>query len=230
MRKNGSRFISLKQYRATDLFLFAVILVAFDLIDYYATVWLAESGAVYLFAITVPMVLMVMMRWGWPAIFYAVGDAVLQTVLMNPGVWQSYLSFILGYSAILLLLIPLHFAGKQKIAGKWYFTALSVLAGWLISNLVCTTVQCICGLGHFGNLFLVNIFINVNGLLSLVLGIIILLVVRRFDGLFEDQIHYLKRQERERKEMMEGDSFGDTPLELNEDTLSILKKRDEDIE
>lgn len=231
MRKNGSRLISLKQYRATDLFLFAVILIAFDLIDYYATVWLAESGSVYYFALTVPIVLMVMMRWGWPAVFYAVGDAVLQTVLNNPASWQSYLSYGLGYAAILLLLIPLHYAGKQKIAGKWYFSALFVLAAWVLSNLVCSTVQCIAVPGAtFGAAILNNISFGINGLLSLVLSIALILILRRLDGMFEDQIHYLKRMDEERKAKQQGDDFGDTPVEISEDTLSILKKRDEDLE
>ena len=53
MRKNGSRLISLKQYKMTDLFVFAVILVAFDLIAHFAP--LAMKGAAdYIFLLTVP--------------------------------------------------------------------------------------------------------------------------------------------------------------------------------
>ena len=36
MRKNGSRMISIRQYRLTDLFLFAVILVVFELVVHFA--------------------------------------------------------------------------------------------------------------------------------------------------------------------------------------------------
>lgn len=229
MRKNGSRLISLKQYRATDLFLFAAILVIFDLFVHFATVWLADAATMYMFALTVPMVLLIMMRWGWQAIFFAVGDAILLSVLNNPAVWQSYLSYSLGNAAILLLLIPMHFIGKQKIAGKWYLTALFVVLGWIISNLVCSIVQWICGVG-FVAAILSNISFGVNGLLALVLGVVILMILRKLDGMFEDQIHYLKRLDNERKERMSIDEFGETPIEIDEDTLSILKKRDEELE
>lgn len=229
MRKNGSRLISVGRYRATDLFMFAAILVVFDLLVHFATVWLADAAAIYLFALTVPIVLLIMMRWGWPAIFFAIGDAVLATALNNPTVWQSYLSYSLGNAAILLLLVPMRFIGKEKIAGKWYLTALFVVLGWIISNLVCSLVQCIFGIGFFAAL-LANISFGINGLLSLAIGIVLLLIMRRLDGMFEDQIHYLKRVDAERRELMQADEFGGSPIEIDEDTLSILRKRDEELE
>lgn len=229
MRKNGSRLISLKQYRATDLFLFAVILVIFDLLVHFATRWLADAASIYMFALTVPVVLLIMMRWGWQAIFFAVGDAVLLTVLNNPTVWQSYLSYGLGNAAILLLLIPLHYIGKQKIAGKWFLTALFVVLGWILSNLVCSLVQCACG-ENFAMALLGNISFGANGLLALAIGLVLLLILRRLDGMFEDQIHYLKRLDEERRSMMLADEFGEKPVEIDEDTLSILKKRDDELE
>lgn len=229
MRKNGSRLISLKQYRATDLFLFAVILVIFDLLVHFATKWLADAAAMYMFALTIPIVLLIMMRWGWSAIFFAVGDAILLTVLNNPTVWQSYITYSVGNAAILLLLIPMHFINKQKIAGKWYLTALFVVLGWIISNLVCSVAQCIFGVG-FVRAILANISFGINGLLSLAIGMVLLLILRKLDGMFEDQICYLKRLDRERQEKMRIDEFGDAPVEIDEDTLSILRKRDEELE
>lgn len=229
MRKNGSRLISLGRYRATDLFLFAVILVIFDLLVHFATKWLADASSVYVFALTVPIVLVVMMRWGWQAIFFALGDAILLTVLNNPAVWQSYVTYGVGNAAILLLLIPLRYIGKQKIAGKWYLTALFVVLGWIISNLVCSAMQSIFGVG-FVAAITANITFGINGFLSLAIGIVLLLILRKLDGMFEDQISYLKRLDAERRERMRIDEFGETPVEIDEDTLSILKKRDEELE
>ena len=229
MRKNGSRLISLKQYKFNDLFLFAVILIVFDLVVHFATAWLADAAAMYMFSLTVPIVLLIMVRWGWPAVFYAIGDAILLTVLNNPTVWQSYLAYILGNSALMLLLIPLHFIGKQKIAGKWYLTALFVVLGWVISNLVCSIVQWICGI-DFVVALASNVSFSVNGLLSLVLGVVLMLILRRLDGMFEDQIHYLKRLDDERKELARRDEFGDEPIEIDEDAMSILKRRYDDLE
>lgn len=229
MRKNGSRLISLKQYKFNDLFLFAVILIVFDLVVHFATLWLGDRATNYMFSLTVPIVLLIMVRWGWPAVFYAIGDAILLTVLNNPTVWQSYLAYILGNSALMLLLIPMHFMGKQKIAGKWYLTALFVVLGWVISNLVCSIVQWICGI-DFVVALASNVSFSVNGLLSLVLGVVLMLILRRLDGMFEDQIHYLKRLDDERKELARRDEFGDEPIEIDEDTMSILKRRYDDLE
>lgn len=229
MRKNGSRLISLRQYKFTDLFLFAVILIVFDLVVFFATAWLADQATMYMFSLTVPMVLLIMMRWDWRAIFFAVGDAVFLTVLHNPTVWQSYLSYAIGDASILLLLIPMRYIGKQKIAKKWYLTVLFVAVGWLISNLVCSTVQCICGLNFVGAL-LANISFGVTGLMSLALGIVLILILRKLDGMFEDQISYLKRLDKERRERMRIDEYGEEPIDIDEETLSILRRRDEDLE
>lgn len=229
MRKNGSRLISLRQYKATDLFLFAIILIIFDLLSRLATAWLADEVTLYVFSLTVPFVLLVMMRWGWVAIFYAIGDAVLLTALNNPTVWESYLAYILGSSAILLLLIPLRLIGKQKVAKKWYFTALFVLLGWLILNLVASFVQFLCGESFIGSL-IGNMILGVHGYLSLAIGMALLLLLRRLDGMFEDQKHYLLRMDRERKELAHIDRYGEEPVEIDEETLSILRKRDEDLE
>lgn len=229
MRKNGSRLISLRQYKATDLFLFAIILIIFDLLSRLATAWLADEVTLYVFSLTVPFVLLVMMRWGWVAIFYAIGDAVLLTALNNPTVWESYLAYILGSSAILLLLIPLRLIGKQKVAKKWYFTALFVLLGWLLLNLVASFVQFLCGESFAGSL-IGNMILGVHGYLSLAIGMALLLLLRRLDGMFEDQKHYLLRMDQERKELARIDRYGEEPVEIDEETLSILRKRDEDLE
>ena len=76
MRKNGSRLVSIKQYRLTDLIIFTLIIVAFDLIAHYAPMAF-PGGAMFIFTITVPIVIMVMMRWGWPCVIPAAVDAVL---------------------------------------------------------------------------------------------------------------------------------------------------------
>lgn len=227
MRKNGSRLISLKQYRLTDLFLFAVILAAFDLIAHFAPMAFGR-GAMFTITLTVPIVVMVMMRWGWPAIFFAVGDGLLQAILNNTHIWQSYLCYAVGFGSICLLLIPLKFIDKQKIAGKWYFSALFVVSAWVIMNLVLTCVQTACGYGFVGSLLL-NIGLSGTGGLSLGVGIVIILVMRRLDGMFEDQKHYLKRLDDERKEKARRDEFGDEPIDIDDETMSILRKHDDDL-
>ena len=51
--------------------------------------------------------------------------------------------------------------------------------------------------------------------------------MRRLDGMFEWQRGFLKRLDEERKEKMRRDTYGDEPLEIDEESLKILKKDDD---
>lgn len=218
MRKNGSRFISLKQYRATDLFLFAVILIAFELIVHFAFIGLKGD---FTFSPMLPIVLLVIMRWRWQGVLFAAADGALYCLLNGAG-WQSYLCYIIGNAAIASVLLMTKFMGRQKIAGKWYFSALFVLAGWISVVLARTVLAVIVGDG-----FLAALLSQLSDVYTLGIGLIIILVLRRLDGMFEDQIHYLSRLDDERKEMARRDTYGDEPVEIDEESLSILKRKDD---
>ena len=219
MRKNGSRFISLKQYRATDLFLFAVILIAFELIVHFAFIGLNGD---FTFSPMIPIVLLVIMRWGWQGTVFAALDGVLYCLLNGAG-WQSYLCYGIGNLAIAAVLLMTRFIGKQKIAGKWYFSALFVVCAW-ISVVVGRVLVAVCCGGDFVS----NLVAQLQDLFSLGIGLIIILVLRRLDGMFEDQKHYLLRLDDERKEIARRDTYGDEPIDLDEEALSILRRRDDD--
>ena len=227
MRKNGSRLISLRQYRITDLLIFAAILVVFDLLAHFAPM-LFPAGAMFFLTLTVPITVLIMIRWGWYSAFFAVGDGLLLAVINNTKVWQSYVSFAIGNAAILLLLILIKFVGKKAITRKWYFSALFTVAAWVLMCTGQTLVQTILGYdflavaaGNFG--------VGITGLFSLVMAVVLVLVFRRFDGMFEDQVEYLKRTDKERKDKMRRDEFGDEPIEIDEETISILQKKDDDL-
>ena len=226
MRKIGSKIISLRQYRLFDLFCFAAILAVFDLLSYFAPKMFG-GAATFAFTLTVPITLLIMMRWGWQSVFFAVGDGLLLSLLYNRTVWQSYVIYSVGFSFIMLLLLMTKFFGKQKIAGKWYFTTIFFVLGWVAINLGVTVVQAIFGY-NFLQMLGVNFGMNGTGLLSLGIGLVVILVMRRLDGMFEDQKHYLKRKEEERKDMERRDTFGDEPIELDEETLAIFKKDGKD--
>ena len=54
-----------------------------------------------------------------------------------------------------------------------------------------------------------------------------ILIVRKLDGMFEYQKSYLRRLDDERKEKMRRDEYGDEPVEIDEESLSILKRWDD---
>ncbi len=222
MRKNGSRLISVKQYKSTDLFIFAIIVIIYDLLAHYAPLLFTDEIA-FSFCLTVPITLLIMIRWGWCSVFFAVGDGLLLTLINNTSSWQSYLCYGVGNAALMLLLIPVKLLGKKKIASKWYFTSLFVICGWAVQNLAISVMNAICGL-PFVSYLASNFGFGITGVLSLAMGLAITLVLRRLDGMYEDQLEYLKRLKGEREERQRLAERGEDPVELDEESLSILNK------
>ncbi len=224
MRKNGSRLISFRQYRLTDLFLFAIILAVFELILHFS--FISFNGS-FTFSPMVPLVLLVMMRWGWQSIFFAVGDGLL-FCLLNLGTDgfsnELFAVYIIGNAFIALLLLMTKFAGKERIRKKWYFSALFLVAGEA-SVVLGRTLVAVC----FGKDFVGALMSQVWETFSLAVGLVIILIARRLDGMFEDQKSYLRRLDGEREEKRRRDEFGDEPIEIDEETISILNKRDNDL-
>lgn len=222
MRKNGSRLISLRQYKLTDLFLFAVILVVAEVIVHFATVKFSGETVTYLVTFTVPVTMLVMVRWGWVAVFYAVADGVLWCLLKGAA-WQSYLCYALGNAFVALLLLMTKFVGKSKISDKWYLSVLFVVCGWL-SMMLGRSLLGLCVGYSFS--YLLKAFC-LNELLSLCMAVIIIAVLRKFDGMFEDQKTYLLRLDKERRDKMRPETFGNDYVEIDDESMSILKKWDD---
>jgi hypothetical protein len=225
MRKNGSRLISYKQYRTTDLFLFAAILAVAELTGHFATVWF-PSEALYTFSFIVPISLIIMVRWGWQSIFFAL-ESGLMYCLLNSGDGRSYLVYLIGNAFIMLMMIPLKLIGASKISSKWYFSALFVVGGWLCVYLGRAVVWTICyAVVPVDGVVIYAGFVNfaMYDLLSLIMAMVIVLALRRFDGMFENQKSYLKRIDKERRDRMRPDEFGLDPVEIDEESLGILNK------
>lgn len=56
-----------------------------------------------------------------------------------------------------------------------------------------------------------------------------MIVLRKLDGMTEDQNEFLRRLDTERKDRQKVDEFYDTGAELDEEALEILKKSDNDL-
>ena len=233
MSKNGSRVISFGRYRVTDLLLFAVILTVFEVVMFFAyTKWFADDISRFSFSLVVPITLLVMARWNWYGMFYAVYEGLLYCVLLvatsNIGsgdVLQYFLTFGIGNAFIGLAYLMVHFMGAKRIASKWYFTLLYAIAGWVCIVLGRTVVNSCFGVGLAASL---TNFAS-GDLLSLAVGIIVLLVMRKLDGMLERQKDYLKRVEQERLEKLQADTFGERPLDIDEDTIKSLNKKGDDL-
>lgn len=225
MRKNGSRLISIGQYRTTDLFVFALILAVAEILTVLSARWF-PGGAFFTFSLMLPITLTVMMRWGWQSIFYAIGSGLITSALLS-GRGINYACYIIGNACVALMLIPMYLIGKDKIRGKWWCAALFVLGGWLCVYLGRSAVWAI---GYAISPSIGGSAIDgfaafaAGDALSLVVAEIVVLVLRRLDGMFEDQKTYLKRLEAQRKEKMRIDQFGENLGEIDEETFEILNK------
>lgn len=235
MRKNGSRLISFARYRATDLLIFAAILVAFGLISFFAfTRWFASDISTFFFSVGIPVSLLVMVRWGWYGMFYAVADGLLYctlSVLTSGGEYYSmalqyYLTYVSGGAFVGLAYLMVRFMGYRRITSAWYFTLLYMLCGW-VAVLVGRVLVSLC----FGENFLAALlgFMGPSELLSLAMGAVILLIMRRLDGMMENQRDYLIRLDKERREKLMADNFGEQPVEIDEETLRSLNKKGGDM-
>lgn len=231
MQKSGPKVITAKQYRATDTFIFALILAISEVLAFFAGKWF-PAGALFTFSLMVPIVLTVMMRWGWIGAPYATANGILWCLLSlsggKIGAWQ-WCVYIIGNSFIAFMLIPILLIGKEKIKRRWWACALLAAGGWLCVYLgrsvvwaIAFTVSPIEGTAVWTGFTA----FAAGDSLSLPVAIIILLVLRRFDGMLEDQITYLKRLTGERMEKMRYNGE-DGPLEIDEDALSILKRDDD---
>lgn len=234
MRKNGSRIISFARYRATDLFLFAAILAAFSAISFFAfNEWFTEDSSRYIFSLAVPVSLLVMVRWNWYGMFYAAGDGLLYCILLlatgrmaEGAELQFFLVYGVGNAFVGLAFLMVRFAGYKRIAGKWYFTALYVVCGWAAVLVGRVAVSLCFGADFVSALFG---FLGATDWLSLAMGLAVLLVMRRLDGMLENQRDYLLRLDKERREKMMADNFGEQPIEIDVETLKTLNKKGDDL-
>lgn len=225
MRKNG-RLISFRQYKYTDLFFFALVLGLSELLVFCAfELWFKNTPDKFFINFMLAISLTVIMRWGWIGVFYAVADGVIQCAIQG-GSWQAYLSYIIGTACVVVVLILTKFVGKEKLRSKWYLTLAYIAVGWVFINLGITCMSAILG-ENFVYALVTSFGFGVYGFLPFIAAVAVIMVLRRLDGMFEDQKHYLIRKDEERKELARRDEFGDEPIEIDEQSMSILKRWDD---
>ncbi len=179
------------QYRGVDLTLFAVMLLVFETIIIQAsTRWF--PGEPYTVSLVPAITAIVLIRWGpWAAIHAVLGAVIL--CAESGAAPSQYLIYGIGnlFALAVLPLLPL-FGGSGEItrrSGKALCFGLAVLAliqlgrallslpfGWGAEK----------ALGFFTTEVITDLF-----------TLVILWIVRRLDGVLEDQRHYLLRLQEE---------------------------------
>lgn len=200
--------------------MFTVIAAIAELVCYYSQGWFPDA-AFFTLNLMLPVITLVLVRWGWRGLLIAVAESLLYCVIRG-SVWQGYIIYMVGNLAISVELLVIWLL-KDRLNKRWYWAFLLVLAGWVAVNFTRTCLYAII-YGNFLSAAATMFGISDGGLLALAMGEIIILVCRKLDGLFENQKRYLIRLDKERKEEARRKEFGDENINLDDESLTILNR------
>ena len=181
---------SLGEYRAIDLFCFALMLALFEPVLHFAATRLFPAEP-YTVSVVAAITAIVMMRWGPWAAIHAVFGGVLACLLAGAR-WDQYLIYGFGNLLSLAALLLLKTWGKEETRkdalhsiGFALMTALLMQLGRALVALV------------LGNGLGVSLGFFTTGVITDLFTVVVVWIARRLDGIFEDQIHYLLRIQKE---------------------------------
>jgi hypothetical protein len=186
-----NRQISLSQYRAIDLSILTGLMAVSQVAIHLAvSFWRADQTG-YIVSPVAAIVALVMMRWNlWAAVPALAGGAVL--TLLSGGTAEQMLIYSAGNLLSLLALLYLKLIGKERVRGNV-----------MLALFFAILVQLLMQFGRAGVALLVGHplqacwdFITTDAM-SILFTLVIIWIVRRVEGLFEDQKHYLLRIQRE---------------------------------
>ncbi len=184
--------ISLGQYRAIDLAILGGVYGVCEILIYIAsTFWYSQE--LYIASPIAAVTAIVMMRWGgWAGIHAAAGG--LLYAWLRQGSWQQLLTYGLGNLAALAPLVLLKLLGKERIRKSAFLSVMFALAVQLLMQAGRALMAFLLGTEPGACLGYIT-----TDVLSTLLTLVIIWIVRKADGLFEDQKHYLLRLESERQ-------------------------------
>jgi hypothetical protein len=176
--------MSFKQYRTLDLLIF---LGMYALCEYLvikaATVWFDEP---YSISIMLPLLMIVMMRWDRYALIHAIGYAAL-FVFYQGGSVKQYLIYIIGNLGFMATLIYVYKVGKDRIRKTFFDSAVYLVIGFVTMEVSRGLASMI--ISQTGPMVILQFLMT--DMLSLVFGLLVIITVRKAEGLFQDQKQYL---------------------------------------
>lgn len=187
---------SLGEYRLIDLALFAVMLCVGEwLVIHAGRFWFRDQ--LYTLSVVPVLTAIVMMRWGpWAAIHAALGGVVYCWASgATLAQWAIYCG---GNMLGLAALVVLRLAGKERIRQD----ALLSMGFGLLTALLMQLGRALLSLPLGGTAQGMLMFITTD-VITLLFTCVVMWIVRRLDGVFEDQINYLLRVQREQEEEKE---------------------------
>lgn len=181
-----------KQYRSIDLTIMGIILLVCEfLTTTAATRWFPNE--LYTLSPTLTVVCIVMMRWnGYAAIHALLGGFVY--CFASGAQDKQIIIYCIGNCFALVALVLFKVLGKEKIRSKFYFTLLFTLTAFFGAQIG----RWIVSIAFGGTIDLLGVFVSAD-IITLLFTVVVVLISRKADGLFEDQKSYLIRTEEERR-------------------------------
>jgi len=184
--------ISFSQYRGIDLTILTILTVGAEaIVALAASKWFTNE--LYSLSPMVALVCIVMMRWGAWATIPAMLSGVAFCAVMGQS-WEHFLVYCVGNCGALAAMVWFKAMGKEAVRKRIEVTILftitafvgTIVGRWAVSLLLGYELSSI-----------VDFFLADS--LSLLFAVVVILIARRIDGLFEDQRSYLIRLEEERQ-------------------------------
>lgn len=185
--------ITFKQYRTIDVSILVALTIIFEGIATLATIkWFALQPVAI--SISLALVCMLMLRWGWQAGFAAVAGGFVYCVLSG-GSPQQFAIYCIGNLFALLAMLWFKVFGKEKIrTSRWHMLLFvtTAYAGQVLGRGLLAVL--------FGDSWGTLVIFSTTDIMSLVFAILVLFLFRTTDGMLEDQKTYLLRLDRQKEE------------------------------
>lgn len=183
--------MTFKQYRRTDITILAVMACVFEgAVTLAATKWFPEQP--YSLSLTLTIVCLSFMRWDKYALFFpALCGAVF--CIASDAEPTQFAVYCLGNCAAVFSLVLFAIWGK-KLRDDVFRTLVFVFSSFVLLQAGRWLVAILLG----AEPAIILSFVSTDAL-SLVFAVVVILLARSIDGLFEDQKTYLLRTEAQRE-------------------------------
>ena len=192
----------LAKYRATDLFIWALILCLFETLIVKAGTTLFASQP-YTVSLVPAVVAIVYMRWGVYGMVHAFLGGLILCLASGFGLEVKRCA-VYAVGNLLSAIVLLWLKGREKkIRDSWLLSAIFASAVAFLMQAGRAVVSLILGDTPSGAVSFVA-----TDVLSGVFALVLVLIARRMDGVFEKQVSYLLRvQEAEKEARREDEGY-----------------------
>lgn len=187
--------MSLKKYKTIDITIFTVIICLVEIVNTFVIKYIFKSEY-YALSLVITLTLIVVVRWG----IYGIIPAVIAStfsVIINKGSGLHYFIYLVSCLGFMIPYLFLKIVGHRKVEDSLYLTILYCLIGFISVDLL----RSIFAITINGNIAQNFIQFFAFDMFNLIIGLIVIIIARKQNGIFEDQISYLKRIQAERKKI-----------------------------